>query len=828
MAESVLDTLVTRLAFRGDFAAVNRYEQGMRRLEAQARRWADTAGRAFNRVGNQMVRFGTAAAGAGVGALKLSANFESEMAKIEGLVGISRSQLDEWRSDIFRIARETGKAPAELAKALFFITSAGQRGTVAIDTLTRTAMASVAGLGEQAVVADLVTSAMDVYGAEVLNASTATDIFTAAVREGKLDPETLAGPISAVLPFAQELGVDLAQVAGSMAAMSRGGIDASRGAVAMRGVLGKIIKPARNAEKELAKIGWTMNTLRDLVGERGLVPALRLLREAFGGNSEMLSKVFFDQESLLGVLTLTGDKYEDNIAIIDKVTDSAGVLDAAFNAQADTLDFRWSQMMARVKTLLIDLGDRLGPTADKFFAFAEGLAGRFEELDGPAKDFVANILAWSPAVIGAGTALRGLGLAFSPLITVLSALLSPIGLVVAAIAAAGAAIWIWRDEIGGFVSSLAEQFPIIGTLVDGVTAKWAELSEAVRDKSPTEAASALWQLLRDNVETAVGAVAAAVSSAWSAVGDAFADLMGRFPAMNGMLGYVRGAWDHLWSAVGRLGGALGRLWDVLSPLVRSLGSALAPVLRVVAGILGGVLLTALKVVGAVIGGTVLIAVTALTAAFGVVVDILALAVTGITMFVDWLTGIPGTISNFVGSVGGFFSSLGEQFRQIFDLSNLLDLYEIGRNLIGALIDGISSRIGDLVDKVAEVAGSIRNFLPFSDAKVGPLSTLTESGRRLVTTFAAGAESAEGAMPDTLLRLLNPTALAAAAVPLPAGPLPLPPVPAAVGGPSFSVTIRELIVQAPSGEAETVAGEVVSQLDDMLRGLAEEYDTREVA
>ena len=62
-----------------------------------------------------------------VAASKMHKDFESSMTKIISLVGVARDQVDVWGKEILRIAPALGKAPAELADALFFITSAGIR-----------------------------------------------------------------------------------------------------------------------------------------------------------------------------------------------------------------------------------------------------------------------------------------------------------------------------------------------------------------------------------------------------------------------------------------------------------------------------------------------------------------------------------------------------------------------------------------------------------------------------------------------------------------------------------------------------------------------------
>ena len=58
--------------------------------------------------------------------------------------------------------------------------------------------------------------------------------------------------------------------------------------------------------------------------------------------------------------------------------------------------------------------------------------------------------------------------------------------------------------------------------------------------------------------------------------------------------------------------------------------------------------------------------------------------------------------------------------------------------------------GELVDNVTGLMGDLRDLLPFSDAKAGPLSQLTASGSALVTTFSEGI----GAVADVPIKALS--------------------------------------------------------------------------
>ena len=63
--------------------------------------------------------------------------------------------------------------------------------------------------------------------------------------------------------------------------------------------------------------------------------------------------------------------------------------------------------------------------------------------------------------------------------------------------------------------------------------------------------------------------------------------------------------------------------------------------------------------------------------------------------------------------------------------------ELGKNIIDTILAGILAAKDHLIDGVRNALQSIRDLLPLSDAKEGPLSTLTDSGQALVNTLREG-------------------------------------------------------------------------------------------
>ena len=73
----------------------------------------------------------------------------------------------------------------------------------------------------------------------------------------------------------------------------------------------------------------------------------------------------------------------------------------------------------------------------------------------------------------------------------------------------------------------------------------------------------------------------------------------------------------------------------------------------------------------------------------------------------------------------------------------LSLFESGARLLSTFVDGIKSMASSVVESEEGVFTKVREYLPFSDAHVGPLSQLTLSGARMMSTLAEGVTSGHG-------------------------------------------------------------------------------------
>ncbi|MDI3547883.1 MAG: hypothetical protein PWR10_1535 [Halanaerobiales bacterium] len=124
----------------------------------------------------------------------------------------------------------------------------------------------------------------------------------------------------------------------------------------------------------------------------------------------------------------------------------------------------------------------------------------------------------------------------------------------------------------------------------------------------------------------------------------------------------------------------------------------------------------------------------------------------IAVFMPFI-GIPALIiKNWDKILPAIKGALNSALNWIKGLPNTFKNAGIG--LWNAFVDGLKSVISKPVEIVKDGLQKVRNLLPFSDAKEGPLSSLTKSGRALVDTFGNGIQRQMPGLAPIMERGLN--------------------------------------------------------------------------
>jgi TP901 family phage tail tape measure protein len=644
----------------------------------------ESAGKAVQNVGMNLTKYITIPlAGASIAAFKFGKDFEKELNKVVGLVGVSQKQVDAWGKDILSLSPEIGKAPQELAEALFFVTSAGIKGAEALDVVEMAGKGSAIGLGETKTIADLVTSAMNAYGKENLSAAKATDIVTMAVRQGKAEAAELAGSLGQVLPIASEMGVTFDQVAAATAAMTRTGTPATAAATELKAILSGLIKPSEQAEEQLKAMGTSSAEMRKKIKDEGLLSALMDLKDLTNKyGEEAVARVFPNIRSLMGVLDLMGANLEDNKKIFNEVSNANGTLEEAFKSTSETLDFKWNQALSQAQVVALSFFDiikaNLIPVLENVVTALSWVVEKFQSL---APGVQTAIIAFAgiagilgPVLAIVGTVIAGLGASITALgtiISVVASIISTIGLPVIA-AIAGVCI-------------------IVGAAIAGLIASFVLLWKTNEDFRKN--VISIWNMLKTNAISVFNDIKQTV-----------------FVVFNRIKAFWKEHGDTITAY-------LTNMWNIILGIVKFAIKLIASTIKLVLAIIRGDW-------GAVWDNIKVI----LKAAFDLMTTIVS---NFVIIFVRFFSQLGSKVINHVKNL---LSGIKSHFNAIYtvgkDIGNRIikaitsiNFKETGRKIIQNIIDGLKSMISSLSGTASSIAATIRNKFPFSPAKEGPLKDL---------------------------------------------------------------------------------------------------------
>jgi len=327
-------------------------------------------------------------------------------------------------------------------------------------------------------------------------------------------------------------------------------------------------------------------------------------------------------------------------------------------------------------------------------------------------------LAFLGSIRSLGTGLLGLARVAIP--TVISGfqamsaalLANPIGLVVAAIGAACAGLYL-----------LYKYFAPVRNLIDGTflrfKAFFSGLAQGfVQGLAPLKAAiQSIFSAFKPVAE-AIGTLKAAFTPLLNALKPIF----GWFARLFGF----GEAWKKQtsgWAIAGRIvGKSLATAFLPLTLLIRGIGVVLKGVSFVISGIIRGI-----------------------ASGVGLLGNIFSSVFAGIKKVCK--------IAFDYSPIGLLITGLGKIKSVIASLANF-NLFDAGKKIVLSLWEGIKSVATAPVRAIKSIVSKIRNFLPFSPAKEGPLSTIDKSGPGLIDAFAAGISKRKEHIEQTISNTLS--------------------------------------------------------------------------
>jgi TP901 family phage tail tape measure protein len=310
------------------------------------------AGKAFAAVG-------IAAAAGAAKAMTSFVGFERQMNEVFTLLpGISQDAMGEMTDQVKGFSKEFGVLPDKVVPALYQSLSAGVPKDNVFEFLETAQKAAKGGVTDITTAVDGISSVVNAYGSEIVDATQASDLMFTAVRLGKTNFEQLSASLSNVTPIASGLGVSFEDVSAALASMTAKGTPTAQATTQLRSLFVELSKAG----------GKTAKTFEDMAGKSfqefiaaggNTSEALDIMKKAADESGVELQDLFGSVEAGAAALSLaSGTSFADNIA---EMGDAAGATDAAFDQMMTGLGPVIDRLKAFAAVAMIEIGQKLAP-----------------------------------------------------------------------------------------------------------------------------------------------------------------------------------------------------------------------------------------------------------------------------------------------------------------------------------------------------------------------------------------------------------------------------------------------------------------------------------
>lgn len=322
--------------------------------------------------------------------------FEQGMQEVFSLLpGISQDAMDKMTDQVEYLSQRFGVLPEQTIPAMYEALSAGIPQDNVFKFLEVANKAAIAGVTDLETAVNGISSAMNAYGHDVLDAGKASDVMFQTVKLGKTTFEELSNSLYNVSPTAAALGVSFEDLNAQIAAITAQGTPTSVATNQMRQMFVELSKAGGETAETFQQLAG--KTFKQFIAEGGNTQdALQLLEKYAKDTGVGINDLFSSVEAGAAALSLTGKNTARFSDFLNQMASAAGSTDEAFTTMSKSLQFQVNRLNARMSILYKTIGEKLAPTVAPLVRLFGDMVGIVSDVIDGQTDFVDTIQESNP------------------------------------------------------------------------------------------------------------------------------------------------------------------------------------------------------------------------------------------------------------------------------------------------------------------------------------------------------------------------------------------------------------------------------------------------
>ncbi len=360
--------------------------------------------RDMDKIGKSATVMGGIALGVSAANLKMAADFEKQMANVSTLIDTNVENFSAMKEEVLDIAKRTPVALDGLTSALYDIRSAGISADMQFKVLEKSAQLGMTGLGSTSEAVDLVTSSLNAFQLKGEKAEKVYDTIFKTVKFGKTTISGIAQGFGSVAGTVAAAGIELDDYLAAVAALTTTGQPAAQAHHQLKAAIAGMTRESDDAKKVFQQLG--VHSFKELIQKSGgMVNAFNAIAEKVKGNDSAILSLFGSTMAFNAVMGLTTKQSQAYVDTLESMRNGASLIDEGYQKQLNTEHAQMQRLKNLVQTVAIELGEALAPAFRKVIDFAQMLVSWFSKLPSGVKSFIAT------GTAGFGILATGIGIA---------------------------------------------------------------------------------------------------------------------------------------------------------------------------------------------------------------------------------------------------------------------------------------------------------------------------------------------------------------------------------------------------------------------------------
>ena len=395
----------------------------------------------------------------GKSVISVGSDFQAQMSRVQAISDATNEELALLTQTAKDLGAETSFSATEAADGMENLASAGFDVNEIIEAMPGMLDLAASSGEDLATSADIAASVLRGFGLEASEAGHVADVLAKNAANTNAAVYDTGEAMKYIAPVANTMGLSLEEVAAAIGILSNSGIKGSQAGTTLRGALTRLAKPT---DLMRAKMDELNLSFYDSDGEmKSLSEMVSMLRTNMAGLTDEQKQnalvTLFGQEALSGMMVLMEAGPEELDELTKAYEDCGGAAEEMANIMLDNLKGDVEAASGALETLKLNLYDYLEPAMRQAVQAAGGLIDSFNELDDSTKEVVYKVVGLAAAAGPAMAALGGIVGIVGKLVPLITALVSPMGIITGGLALMAIAAVDANNDIGKAFEGIAKK-----------------------------------------------------------------------------------------------------------------------------------------------------------------------------------------------------------------------------------------------------------------------------------------------------------------------------------------------------------------------------------